>query len=52
MKSRKLTLIFLLGFIATACSSGPANRNTESENNLSNVKSINPIHYRVSRFGQ
>lgn len=51
-KSKKLILICLIGFLATACSSDPTRKDVESENNIASVKQRIFIHHQIGRIDQ
>lgn len=50
-KSKKLILICLIGFMATACSSNRTRKDTEPENNIANVKQNNFLQLQQLKMG-
>jgi hypothetical protein len=52
VKSKKLILICLLGFIVTACGTSPMRQDEELENNSAGARQINLLQKRIGRFNQ
>ena len=52
VKNKKLIFLCLLGLLATACSSDPTRKDSESENNIANVKQNNFIPHHAGRIDQ